>query len=51
MKVVHCDCGEDVQAETDDELVTKVEQHVQAEHPELVGKMGRQQILGMAHDH
>ncbi len=51
MKVVHCDCGTDVQAETDDELVTKVDQHVQAEHPELVGKMGRQQILGMAHDH
>jgi predicted small metal-binding protein len=51
MKVVHCDCGTDVEAETDDELVTEVEQHVQADHPELVGKMGREQILGMAHDH
>ena len=51
MKVVHCDCGTDVEAETDDELVIEVEQHVQADHPELVGKMGREQILGMAHDH
>ena len=25
MKVVHCECGTDVEAETDDELVTKVE--------------------------
>jgi len=51
MKVVHCDCGTDVQAESDDELVTNVEQHVQAHHPELAGKMGREEILDMAHDH
>ena len=27
-KVVHCECGTDVEAESDDELVTKVEEHV-----------------------
>ena len=37
MKVVHCECGADVEAETDDELVAKVEEHVQAHHPEMVG--------------
>jgi predicted small metal-binding protein len=51
MKVVHCPCGTDVEAETDDELVTKVEDHVQASHPEMVGQMSREQILEMAHDH
>ena len=51
MKVVHCECGTDVQAETDDELVTKVEQHVQERHPDMVGQMSREQILGMAHEH
>jgi predicted small metal-binding protein len=51
MKVVHCSCGTDVEAETDDELVAKVEEHVQEHHPELVGQMTREQILGMAHDH
>jgi len=51
MKVVHCECGTDVQAETDDELVTKVEQHVQERHPEMAGQMSREQILGMAHEH
>jgi len=50
-KVVHCACGADVRAESDDELVARVEEHVQAEHPELVGKMSREQILGMARDH
>jgi hypothetical protein len=51
MKVVHCPCGTDVSGETDDELVAAVEAHVQADHPEMVGQMSREQILGMAHDH
>ena len=50
-KVVHCECGTDVEAESEDELVEKVEQHVSESHPELVGKMSREQILEMAHDH
>ena len=50
-KVVHCECGFNVEAETEDELVTKVEQHVSESHPEMVGQMSREQILEMAHDH
>ncbi len=51
MKVVHCECGTDVEAESEDELVVKVEEHVAENHPEMVGKMSREQILDMAHDH
>jgi predicted small metal-binding protein len=51
MKVVHCPCGTDVEAETDDELVAKVEEHVKDDHPEMVGQMSREQILEMAHEH
>jgi predicted small metal-binding protein len=51
VKVIHCQCGADVQAETDDELVAQVEQHVQDAHPEMVGQMSREQILEMAHEH
>ena len=47
-KVIHCECGQTVRAETDDELVSIVESHVQQDHPELVGKLGRQDILAMA---
>jgi hypothetical protein len=56
-KVVHCECGtdvqgkSDVQGESDDELVSNVEEHVQERHPEMVRQMSREQILEMAHDH
>lgn len=50
-KVVHCECGTDVKAESDDALVAAVGQHVHEHHPELEGKMTREQILGMAHEH
>jgi hypothetical protein len=49
-KVVHCPCGTDVRGETDDELVANVEQHVQEDHPDMVGKMSREDILGQAQE-
>ena len=49
-KVINCECGETVRADSDDELVAKVERHVGEAHPELVGKMGRDDILGMAEE-
>ena len=49
-KVINCECGEVVRADSDDELVQKVERHVGAAHPELVGKMSRDDILGMAEE-
>ena len=51
MKVVHCPCGTDVKGETDDELVTNVESHIESDHPDMVGKYSREEIIGMAHDH
>jgi hypothetical protein len=51
MKVVHCPCGKDVEGETDDQLVTNVQEHITAEHPDMVGKYSKEQILEMAHDH
>jgi hypothetical protein len=47
---VECPCGVTVRGDSDDELVGNVEQHVQADHPEMVGTMSREQILGMAQD-
>jgi predicted small metal-binding protein len=48
-KAVDCPCGVTVTGETDDELVMNVEEHVQADHPDMVGTMSRDQILEMAH--
>jgi len=47
-KVINCECGQTVRADTDDELVAKVEGHVQQDHPELVGKLSREDVLAMA---
>jgi predicted small metal-binding protein len=49
-KVINCECGEVVRADTDDELVEKVERHVGEAHPELVGKMSREDVLAMAEE-
>ena len=50
MKVVQCPCGVNVEGETDDALVENVEAHIAADHPDLVGKYSREQILEMAHE-
>jgi hypothetical protein len=49
-KVINCECGEVVRAETDDELVEKVQRHVAELHPELQGKLSREDVLGMAEE-
>lgn len=49
-KVINCECGEVIRADGDDELVSKVEHHVGEAHPELVGKMSRDDVLAMAEE-
>ena len=47
---VDCPCGETVRGEDDDELVANAEQHIQQVHPDMVGQMSREQLLGMAEE-
>jgi predicted small metal-binding protein len=51
MQVVHCPCGVDVKGESEDELVENVQGHIASDHPDMVGKYSREQILEMAHAH
>jgi predicted small metal-binding protein len=44
-KVINCECGQVVRGKTEDELVANVEEHVRTDHPQLVGKMSRKDIL------
>jgi hypothetical protein len=46
--MINCECGEVSRGETDDELIAAVEQHVREKHPDMVGRLSREQILGMA---
>lgn len=46
--VINCECGAAVKAESEDDLVGQVQQHVLEVHPELEGKMSREDIIAMA---
>jgi len=48
--LINCECGRVVRAETEDEIVAKVEQHVAEDHPELVGKLSREDIVAMSEE-
>jgi predicted small metal-binding protein len=48
VKVVNCACGYSFQAETDDELWQKAQNHIGSDHPDLVGKVTREEILAQA---
>ena len=49
-KLINCECGEVVRADTDDELIAIVGAHVERDHPELVGRLSRDDVLAMAED-
>jgi hypothetical protein len=49
-KAVNCECGELVQASTDNEVIEKVQAHVKAKHPDLIGKLTTADILAMAEE-
>ena len=48
--LINCECGRVVKADTEDEIVAKVEQHVAEDHPELVGKLSRDDIVAMSEE-
>lgn len=47
-KQITCACGYIFSGETDDELWTKAQDHIKSAHPEMVGKVQRDDILGQA---
>ncbi len=49
-KVINCECGETIRAEDQDGLIALVETHVERDHPELVGKLSRDDIVAMAEE-
>jgi len=49
-KLIKCECGQVVRGSTDDELVVAASEHVQRDHPELVGKLSREDILAMSEE-
>lgn len=48
--LVNCECGRVIRGESQDEIVAKVEEHVAADHPQLVGKLSRDDIAAMTEE-
>ena len=48
MKLINCECGQVVRGESDEELLRAAEQHIARDHPELVGKVTREDLLAMS---
>lgn len=45
-KLIRCECGHVARGETDDEVVDQIERHIAADHPDLVGQISREDVLG-----
>jgi predicted small metal-binding protein len=45
-KLVKCECGHVARGRTDDEVVEQIEEHIREDHPDLLGKVTREDILG-----
>jgi predicted small metal-binding protein len=49
-KVINCDCGYVVRADTDEELLTNAQAHISSDHPDMVGKIADEDLLAMAEE-
>jgi predicted small metal-binding protein len=50
VKQINCVCGYLIEAKDDDELCDKVQEHLRVDHPELVGKVSRDDIVAQAEE-
>ena len=50
MKLINCVCGKVLKGEDDDELWDKAQEHIQEDHPDLVGKVSRADLLAQAEE-
>lgn len=48
MKRILCTCGHNIRGETDDELWVNAQAHIESVHPEMIGKVSRDELLEAA---
>lgn len=48
--IINCECGYVVRGETEDELIRNALEHIDRDHPELVGKRSPEDILASAEE-
>ena len=47
---ITCVCGKLIEGKDDEELWAKAQAHVAADHPDLVGKVSREDVLARAEE-
>jgi predicted small metal-binding protein len=45
-KIINCECGYVARGGSDDVVVALIEDHMRTDHPDLVGKVSRDDLLG-----
>jgi hypothetical protein len=50
VKRINCVCGHVIEGEGDDELWREAQNHLATDHPDLVGKVTREDILAQAEE-
>ncbi len=49
-KIINCECGYTVEGESEDEVLANAEAHVQRDHPDLVGQISRDDLVGLVEE-
>jgi predicted small metal-binding protein len=45
-RLIRCECGFVARGETDDEVIDRIREHMRTDHPALLEKVGREDLLG-----
>ena len=46
-RIINCECGYVAHGNDDEEVLADLEAHIRRDHPEIVGKYERQQLLDL----
>jgi predicted small metal-binding protein len=45
-KIINCECGYVARGETEDEVVLQIQNHMREDHPDLLEKVSREDLVG-----
>ena len=45
-KIINCECGYVARAAADDEVIDLIQEHMRTDHPDLAGKVSREELAG-----
>jgi predicted small metal-binding protein len=49
-KVINCPCGYTVRGDSDEALLAEAHKHIESEHPDKVGSVSDEELIGSAQE-